>query len=57
MERDLAGGCGEVPVIVAAAITLTGLAALAAGRLRTGTLPLFPAARSGFLPRCFGPIP
>ena len=33
MERDVAGGCGEIPVIVTAAVALTGLAALIAGRL------------------------
>ena len=33
MERDVAGGCGEIPVIVTAAVALTGLAALVAGRL------------------------
>ena len=34
MERDIAGGGGEVAVVVAAAVALTGLAALVAGRLR-----------------------
>ena len=34
VERDVAGGCGEIPVIVTAAVALTGLAALIAGRLR-----------------------
>ena len=34
MERDVAGGCGKVAVIVAAAVALTGLAALIAGGLR-----------------------
>ena len=34
MERDVAGGGGEIPVVVAAAVALTGLAALVAGRLR-----------------------
>ena len=34
MERNVTGGRGKVPVIVAAAIALTGLAALVAGRLR-----------------------
>ena len=33
VERDVAGGRGEVAVIVAAAVALTGLAALVAGRL------------------------
>ena len=48
MERDIAGGCGEVPVIVAAAIALTGLAALAAGRLRQGLRLLFQQLVQGF---------
>ena len=34
VERDIAGGGGEVAVVVAAAVALTGLAALVAGRLR-----------------------
>ena len=34
MERDIAGGGGEIPVVVAAAVALTGLAALIAGGLR-----------------------
>ena len=34
MERDVSGGSGKVPVIVAAAVALTGLAALVTGRLR-----------------------
>ena len=33
MERDVAGGGGEIPVIVTAAVALTGIAALVAGRL------------------------
>ena len=33
MERDVAGGGGEIPVIVTAAVALTSLAALIAGRL------------------------
>ena len=49
MERDIAGGRGEVPVIVTAAITLTGLAALAAGRLRQGLCLLFQQLVQGFL--------
>ena len=57
VERDVAGGRGEVAVIVAAAVALTGLAALVAGNLCQGTPPLFPAVRSGFPPRCCGPIP
>ena len=57
VERDVTGGRGEVAVIVAAEVALTGLAALVAGSLCQGTPPLFPAVRSGFLPRCRGPIP
>ena len=34
MERDVAGSGGNVAVIVAAAVALTGLAALVAGSLR-----------------------
>ena len=34
MERNVAGCCGEVTVIVTAAVALTGLTALVAGRLR-----------------------
>ena len=33
MERDVAGGRGEIPVIVTAAVALPGLAALVAGSL------------------------
>ena len=33
VERNVAGGRGEIPVIVTAAVALTGLAALVAGRL------------------------
>lgn len=33
MERDISGGGGKVPVIVAAAVALAGLAALIAGCL------------------------
>ena len=34
VERDVAGGRGKVSVVVTAAVALTGLAALVAGRLR-----------------------
>ena len=34
MERNVAGCCGKVAVIVTAAVALTGLAALVASRLR-----------------------
>ena len=33
VERNVAGGRGEIPVIVTAAVALMGLAALVAGRL------------------------
>ena len=49
MERDVAGGCGEIPVIVAAAVALTGLAALIAGRLRQRLRLLFQQLVQGFL--------
>ena len=34
MQRDVAGGCGKIAVIMAATVTLSGLAALVAGNLR-----------------------
>ena len=34
MECDVSGGRGKIPVIVAAAVALAGLAALVAGGLR-----------------------
>ncbi len=49
MERDIAGGGGKVAVIVAAAVALTGLAALVAGRLRQGLRLLFQQLVQGFL--------
>ena len=49
MERDVAGGCGEIPVIVTAAVALTCLAALIAGRLRQGLRLLFQQLVQGFL--------
>ena len=49
MERNVTGGRGEVPVIVAAARALTGLAALVAGRLRQGLRLLFQQLVQGFL--------
>ena len=36
VQRDIAGGRGEVAAIVTAAVALTGLAALVAGCLRQG---------------------
>ena len=41
MERDVTGSGGKAAVIVAAAVALTGLAALIAGRLRQGLRLLF----------------
>ena len=41
MERDVAGGRGKAAVVVAAAVALTGLAALIAGRLRQRLCLLF----------------
>ena len=41
VERDVAGGCGEIAVIVTAAVALTSLAALIAGRLRQRLRLLF----------------
>ena len=49
MERDVAGGCGEIPVIVAAAVALTGLAALIAGGLRQRLRLLFQQLVQGLL--------
>ena len=40
---------GKIPVIVAAAVALTGLAALVAGRLRQGLRLLFQQLVQGFL--------
>ena len=49
MERDVAGGRGKVAVIVAAAVALTGLVALIAGRLRQRLRLLFQQLVQGFL--------
>ena len=49
VERDVAGGRGEVAVIVAAAVALTGLAALIAGRLRQRLRLLLQQLIQGFL--------
>ena len=48
VERDVAGGRGEVLVVVTAAVALTGLAALIAGRLRQGIRLLFQQLVQGF---------
>ena len=49
MERNVAGGRGKVPVVVTAAVALTGLAALVAGRLRQGLCLLLQQLVQGFL--------
>ena len=49
MERDVTGGRGEIAVIVTAAVALTGLAALVAGRLRQGLRLLLQQLVQGFL--------
>ena len=49
MERDVSGGRGEVAVIVATAVALTGLAALVAGGLGQGLCLLFQQLVQGFL--------
>ena len=49
MERDVAGGRGEVAVIVAAAVALTGLTALVAGGLCQGLHLLLQQLIQGFL--------
>ena len=41
MERDIAGGRGEIAVIVTAAVALTSFIALVAGRLCQGLCLLF----------------
>ena len=48
MERDVSGGRGEVPVIVAAAVALPCLAALVAGRLGQVLCLLFQQFIQGF---------
>ena len=48
VERDVVGGRGEIPVVVAAAVALTGLAALIAGRLRQRLRLLFQQLVQGF---------
>ena len=49
MERNVTGGRGEVPVVVTAAVALTGLAALIAGRLRQRLCLLFQQLVQGLL--------
>ena len=49
MERDVTGGRGKVPVVVTAAVALTGLAALIAGGLRQGLRLLFQQLVQGLL--------
>jgi len=48
MERDVAGGRGKITVIVTAAVALTGLAALIAGRLRQRLRLFFQQLVQGF---------
>ena len=48
VERDIAGGCGKVAVIVSAAVALTGLAALIASRLRQRLRLLFQQFVQGY---------
>ena len=47
--RHVTGGRGKIPVIVTAAVALTGLAALAACRLRQGLRLLLQQLVQGFL--------
>ena len=49
MERNVTGGRGKVPVVVTAAVALTGLAALIASRLRQGLRLLLQQLVQGFL--------
>ena len=49
MERDVAGSGGEIPVVVAAAVALTGLAALIAGGLCQGLRLLLQQLVQGLL--------
>ena len=49
MERNVTGGRGKVPVVVTAAVALTGLAALIAGRLRQRLRLLLQQLVQGFL--------
>ena len=48
MERDVTGGRGKIPVIVAASVALTSLAALIARRLRQRLRLLFQQLVQGF---------
>ena len=49
MERNVTGGRGKVPVVVTAAVALTGLAALIAGRLRQRLRLLLQQLVQGFI--------
>ena len=49
VERNVTGGCGKVSVVVTAAVALTGLVALIAGRLRQRLRLLFQQLVQGFL--------
>ena len=48
MERDVTGDGGKIPVIMAAAVALTSLAALVAGGLRQGLRLFFQQFVQGF---------
>ena len=48
VERNVTGGRGKVPVVVTAAVALTGLAALVARRLRQGLRLLLQQFVQGF---------
>ena len=48
MERDVTGSGGKAAVVVAAAVALTSLAALVAGRLCQGLRLLFQQLVQGF---------
>ena len=49
VERNVTGGRGKVPVVVTAAVALTGLAALVVGSLCQGLRLLFHQLVQGFL--------
>ena len=57
MERNVAGGRGEISVIVSAAAALPGLAALVASRLRQRLRLLFQQLVQRFFYGCLGSIP
>ena len=57
MERDVAGGRGKVPVVVTAAVALTGLAALIAGGLRQRLRLFLQQLVQGFLHAAANQLP